>query len=376
MASSKLKKQIESIKNIGGDKEERKINNPFIEEGGDNNQIILKSFSNLSSSSLLSSSSQTLPFHSTTVVSSFNNNSSSVSVQTSSIANNNYLIPYCDNTSEFVNSSIILKDNSSSGETKSPLLPLRQKDTSGSGESNSSIKLNSSSSYTTKSSSSQISSSTQLDSSSLPEEFNSSISSNSSKTSSSIKSSAPNNSSTPQPSSSPSSTVTFVPRRRPRHISGIGGGRVRILGVHSEPGSFALEESPLEEEELLVFNKSEGENKIKLEEQQISSKQRSHNFKGRRQLSAMSSLYRQATIGAAAASVFNSTATTVANALEFVSNVEQQHPNVPPPPHNSRSESPTNNSSGSVSDNSWSPGGNRAMRKLKKEVKIKLLIKF
>jgi len=66
------------------------------------------------------------------------------------------------------------------------------------------------------------------------------------------------------------------------------------LGVHSEPGSFALEESPLEEEELLIFNKSEEKSqKDLLENHLISSKQKSNNFKGRRQLSAMSSLYRQ-----------------------------------------------------------------------------------
>ena len=292
MASSKLKKRIDSINNdIGGNlilKEKRKINNPFIKEGGDNNQvIILKSVSNLSSSSsLLSSSSHTLlPIHSTISVGFSVNTYSSISAPISSFISNNYSNPACDNTSEFVDSTIIFDNSSSSVAAKSYCATI---------DSSFSATENSSSSYPS-------STSTQFISSSLPEELPSSIpedSSTTAKSSSSAKSSPPDNSSSNLlPSSSPSSIVTFVPRRRPRHVSGIGGGRVRILEVHSEPGSFALEESPIEEDELLIFRKIKGEKEEKwqkdLLEQQQTNNRRTNYLKDQRQHSAMSSLYRQ-----------------------------------------------------------------------------------
>ncbi|KAF7634044.1 hypothetical protein Mgra_00006569 [Meloidogyne graminicola] len=68
-------------------------------------------------------------------------------------------------------------------------------------------------------------------------------------------------------------------------------------GVHSEPGSFALEESPIEEEELLFFGKEENKKVNKeeqnLEKQKTLNKRREYYLKGRRQYSEMSSLYKQ-----------------------------------------------------------------------------------
>jgi hypothetical protein len=100
----------------------------------------------------------------------------------------------------------------------------------------------------------------------------------------------------PIPSPSSYFSSNFPRPNRPKHF-GVGGGQVRILGVHSEPGSFAKEETPIEEEKSLEteqniaegtdycggnLNNREGQNRGR--------------HKNQRQHSAMSSLYRQVVI--------------------------------------------------------------------------------
>ena len=105
---------------------------------------------------------------------------------------------------------------------------------------------------------------------------------------------------TPSPSPSPLTLASssYQRRTRPKQF-GVGGGQVRIVGVHSEPGSFAIEESPLEEEKPLTA--------VQIEEVELTAAGRKSTVgiaqetsksrhKNQRQQSAMSSLYRQVII--------------------------------------------------------------------------------
>lgn len=86
---------------------------------------------------------------------------------------------------------------------------------------------------------------------------------------------------------------------RPKQF-GVGGGQVRILGVHSEPGSFAIDESPLTEERPFIGIKEieleSGEVNLQLQEKTApinSNNRTTRQHKHQRQNSTMSSLYRQ-----------------------------------------------------------------------------------
>lgn len=98
---------------------------------------------------------------------------------------------------------------------------------------------------------------------------------------------------TPSPSPLTLASSSHHRRTRPKHF-GVGGGQVRIVGVHSEPGSFATEESPLEEKkplETVQIEEVEVKDRKQIGIAQETNKSKQH--KNQRQHSAMSSLYRQ-----------------------------------------------------------------------------------